>query len=152
MQKSFFGIENEWLERMTLVKVDIFSDIQFKLSDHHFKVMTDILSSEDGYLNLKQSWKLRRQYPEDKEEVSGYKQVKTSNSFKNELLEFLNDDTRPSINFNPLELFPMFLYISTGVKTYERHFETKLSDIPHTQSKRKYINGFKIIFNLDILF
>lgn len=54
--------------------------------------------------------------------------------FKKNLIEFLNDDDRPDIEFEPVELFPMFLYISTGVKTYERHFEPKKPDIPMNQA------------------
>lgn len=46
-------MENEWFKRLTLVKVDIYSDTQFKLSDHHFSVVKEILSSEDGKLELK---------------------------------------------------------------------------------------------------
>lgn len=61
------------------MKVDFISDTQFILSNHHIRLIRDILISPNSIINLKLIWDLKRPYPVEKDIVSGNRIIPINN-------------------------------------------------------------------------
>ncbi|KRX09990.1 hypothetical protein PPERSA_08391 [Pseudocohnilembus persalinus] len=94
--------------------------------------MVQVLNSDEVQIQLKTQWILKRE-GQNRDKVTGQYKAYIDDSFKKSLINYFDDDGESFIKFEPIQFYPMLVYISNDQVSFQKNFEPKSQNTPQNQ-------------------